>query len=305
MENPNRLAFTLIELLVVIAIIGILSGLIVVTMGGVTDKANIAKSQVFSNSLRNALMMNMVAQWSLDEGAGTIANDIWKHTYNGTLNGFSNTTAGYGDSNSDGWMSSSNCVSGTCLKFNGIGDYVSYSSPLLNATAATVCAWVKRNTYIQYAGFVSDYATGVSRNFILGYESPAGTVYFWVGDEGSSVDSVSFSSFTGGTWHYLCGSFVGSGRLAVYMDGVSQSSKTTTVARLGNVTSWSVGLGRYAGYFFNGSMDDARIYDAAIPVSQIKEQYYAGLNGLLANGAISQSEYSSRMLDFNSGYAKR
>lgn len=36
-------AFTLIELLVVIAIIGILSGLIIVTMSGATNSANDAK----------------------------------------------------------------------------------------------------------------------------------------------------------------------------------------------------------------------------------------------------------------------
>jgi prepilin-type N-terminal cleavage/methylation domain-containing protein len=58
MKKTVSIAFTLIELLVVIAIIGILSGLIVVTMNGVTQKANIAKAQVFSNSLRNALMLN-------------------------------------------------------------------------------------------------------------------------------------------------------------------------------------------------------------------------------------------------------
>jgi prepilin-type N-terminal cleavage/methylation domain-containing protein len=54
MNELIKKAFTLIELLVVIAIIGILSGLIVVSMGGVTQKANIAKAQVFSNSLKNA-----------------------------------------------------------------------------------------------------------------------------------------------------------------------------------------------------------------------------------------------------------
>ena len=49
MHKIKQLAFTLIELLVVIAVIGILSGLIVVSMSGVTNKATIAKAQVFSN----------------------------------------------------------------------------------------------------------------------------------------------------------------------------------------------------------------------------------------------------------------
>ena len=61
MNRFIKKAFTLIELLVVIAIIGILSGLIVVTMSGVTQKARIAKAQAFSNSLRNALCRRWVA----------------------------------------------------------------------------------------------------------------------------------------------------------------------------------------------------------------------------------------------------
>jgi hypothetical protein len=40
--------------------------------------------------------------------------------------------------------------------------------------------------------------------------------------------------------------------------------------------------------------DDVRIYNAVIPISQIKEQYYAGLNKLLANGAITKDEYLLR-----------
>ena len=64
----KRTAFTLIELLVVIAIIGILSGLIIVSVSGAAQKATIAKAQIFSNSLRNSLMMNMVAEFKLEIG---------------------------------------------------------------------------------------------------------------------------------------------------------------------------------------------------------------------------------------------
>jgi len=66
MHKIFRQAFTLIELLVVIAIIGILSGLIIVSMNGITNSATVAKAQVFSNSLRNALMMNLVSEWKFD-----------------------------------------------------------------------------------------------------------------------------------------------------------------------------------------------------------------------------------------------
>jgi hypothetical protein len=42
-------------------------------------------------------------------------------------------------------------------------------------------------------------------------------------------------------------------------------------------------------------LDDVKIYNAAIPISQVKEQYYAGLNNLLANGGITSEKYQNRI----------
>ncbi|MFA5013447.1 MAG: type II secretion system protein, partial [Candidatus Paceibacterota bacterium] len=83
-------AFTLIELLVVIAIIGILSALIIVGMNSTTQKATIAKAQVFSNSLRNSLMGNLISEWKFDQVNVPAANqtpDSWSGGNTGTLNG--------------------------------------------------------------------------------------------------------------------------------------------------------------------------------------------------------------------------
>jgi hypothetical protein len=48
-------------------------------------------------------------------------------------------------------------------------------------------------------------------------------------------------------------------------------------------------------YPWIGLMDEIRIFNAAMPTSQIKEQYYVGLNKLLANGGITQEEYQNRI----------
>jgi len=47
--------------------------------------------------------------------------------------------------------------------------------------------------------------------------------------------------------------------------------------------------------FFSGLIDDVRIYNAAIPISQIKEQYYEGLNNLLVTGGINKEEYIEKI----------
>ncbi|MDD2496408.1 MAG: fibrinogen-like YCDxxxxGGGW domain-containing protein [Tissierellia bacterium] len=53
----NKKAFTLIELLVVIAIIGILSGLIIISMNGATNSANDAKRKTNIDAIRKALII--------------------------------------------------------------------------------------------------------------------------------------------------------------------------------------------------------------------------------------------------------
>jgi hypothetical protein len=98
-------------------------------------------------------------------------------------------------------------------------------------------------------------------------------------------------------WHYLCGSFIHSGELAIYLDGVKKNKKTTTIAAIGPVKSTNCLIGRYNSYYLNGYLDDIRFYRKSIPLSQIKEQYYAGLNKLLANGGITRDEYAERIIE--------
>ncbi len=56
MKYNNKKGFTLIELLVVIAIIGILSGLIIVSMSGATNSANDARRKSNLDAIRKALV---------------------------------------------------------------------------------------------------------------------------------------------------------------------------------------------------------------------------------------------------------
>ncbi|MDD4358594.1 MAG: hypothetical protein PHY30_02135, partial [Candidatus Pacebacteria bacterium] len=48
---------------------------------------------------------------------------------------------------------------------------------------------------------------------------------------------------------------------------------------------------------FTGLLDDIHIYNTALSSSQIKQNYIAGLNSMLANGNISKDEYNQRISD--------
>jgi len=294
--NRKLLAFTLIELLVVIAIIGILSGLIIVTMNGVTQKANIAKAQVFSNSLRNALMMNIVGEWKFDEGSGTGANDTWSNVNNGTLYGFADTTSGYGDSHNSGWMSYSGCVYGTCLQFDGLDDYVSVANAnLQNFTSKTVIIWIKAPvSSLGYVGgyvFNNGYWTSPYGDIIYGYPNDNKLTIYLKNTAATAVSWYKIIALNENEWTQI--GYTWDGTNAWYIKNGEKLGKLAFSGTLGCSGS-NLFFGKYDAYF-KGMMDDIRVFNAAVPASQIKEQYYAGLNNLLISGNISIEEYLNRI----------
>lgn len=294
MSKLFKTAFTLIELLVVIAIIGILSGLIVVTMNGVTAKATIAKGQVFSNSLRNALILNLVSEWKLDEGSGSSTMDSWSRVNNGIL---------YGTTHLPVWKSGSDCVRGGCLLFDGTEDYINCgTNSSLNITdAITLESWAKyignhnsSSNYDQFfmvreGGYRGAYLFGFYGNKPMLYASHDGTTWTW-----NLYQDKVYGSTGDMNWHHYVATINKDSGARLYVDGTVIASDGTT----GTVKS-EVGANLYIGkrgtQYFEGYLDEVRIYNAAVPVSRIKEQYYSGLNNLLIKGGITKEEYLSRI----------
>jgi len=314
MSQLLKKAFTLIELLVVIAIIGILSGLIVVAMGGMSRQATIAKAQVFNNSMRNAMMADLDADITLD---GTF-NDTWSNN-TGTGTGATLTA-----------QTSANCVQNTCYSFNGgvggsgITDYVTLPdhANYTLSNQATAMVWVKGNA-TQNVGKVAfahwDAAnTGTTRGEWEIMGGAAGALRVIVSNDGTATTlakdySTSNAAFDG-NWHLVGFTFAPgttTGTLTLYIDGVVAAVPTPAVN--GNVPSFygggttggstalmSLGCNVNAGAFvsgtaFAGLLDDARLFDVTIPTSQIKELYFAGLTDLFHKGEITAQEYSQRV----------
>jgi len=286
--TKKQIAFTLIELLVVIAIIGILSGLIVVTMSGVTDKANIAKSQVFSNSLRNALMINLVAEWKLDQTNYPSSNqtpDSWG-SYTGALQGSGGTN--------NLPQLSTDCVYGSCLNFDGTDDRISVTNDasLNMISKITIQAWIKPTRLdITYQGIV--------------IKGPGSYGYHFMTFAGSYINKICPHARIGGVWNSTCISpalTLNKWNFVAWTYDASVGSRCyvgteyTTNGNTGAISYESddnlyIGYGRYGSQWFNGSIDNVRLYSENIPTSELMDHYYAGLNNLLAEGKITAGEY--------------
>ena len=295
MDKIFKTAFTLIELLVVIAIIGILSGLIVVTMNGVTQKANIAKAQVFSSSLRNALMLDMLSEWKFDQinyPSNNQTPDLW--------GGKTGTLYGSAGPQNLPQLQTSGCVSGNCLLFDGDDDYVQTTLCVgSRANNITIDGWVYTSGGTMQAIFAEQgsWTQGarlyIDSNNILRFIVFNGTTY-----EGFEVTSP-FANYLN-KWTYIAVTFKylseGNSPMAIYINGeLKQSAVRTSGAPNPATTNAQIGVWGDTSYNFNGKIDDIRVYNAILPTSMIKEQYYSGLNNLLSSGNISNAEYQSRL----------
>ena len=298
MNNKKKKSFTLIELLVVIVIIGILAGVIMISTSSSIDKANIAKLKLFEESVANDLAANMVSRWKLDDVSGTSASDAWSSN-TGTLSGFADTTAGYGDSNTSGWMSESNCISGTCLRFDGTNDYIGIlSQPSLHPTTEySITLWIKTGTLKEWSALIGTY-TFDSNDYLI-YQGGAGGTPIGVSFvDGIRKDVSSGLALVTGKWYYIAFTVKQKNSMRIYVDGVLKG--TTSISSTGNITTNNdpiriAGQGFGSPLWFDGSMDDIRIYNAAISSSQIKQNYIAGLDSLLSKGSISKENYNQRI----------
>jgi len=306
MNKLIKQAFTLIELLVVIAIIGILSGLIIVSMSGVTQKATIAKAQVFNNSLRNALMLNLVSEWKFDElitaTEGTSIQDSWGGINNGILDTYISTVDPVTN------KISTDCISGKCLSFDGVDDYVyisgsdSISSNLAITGAITLSVWTKFNDIGtnraimgrgRYRSSNGDYGYGISRR------NDTNAIKFDTYSTTTRDTLDSLFIFNDSSWHLITATWDGTTNTngkKIYIDGILDAQSTSLISTMGQPSyQFMIGVTAANTYFFNGLIDDVRIYNMAISISQIKEQYYAGLNSLLTKSSITKEEYNKKL----------
>ncbi|MFA7157142.1 MAG: LamG-like jellyroll fold domain-containing protein [Bacilli bacterium] len=300
-KNKNK-SFTLIELLVVIVIIGILAGVIMISTSSSIDKANIAKTQALSNTVQEELLLNLVSEWTFDEGTDQTINriatnndvkDTWGSN-NGTVNGNPQIKGG-GD-----------CVSGKCMSFDGQDDFVYFgtNNNLRMTASQTFSFWYKYNLVSDFdisrgllggSSFSSNincgHAIAININGYIFSDIYSGDPY------GNHRSDLRVSAPKDTNWHFIVSGYdTSTNKHFMYLDGVI---RTKTPGFLNYKIDWGNNAFRIANTsttsLLSGLIDDVRIYNAALSLSQIKQNYIAGLNSMLANGNISKEEYNERI----------
>jgi prepilin-type N-terminal cleavage/methylation domain-containing protein len=276
----KKLAFTLIELLVVIAVIGILSGLIVVSMSGTTQKATIAKAQVFSSSLKNALMANLISEWKFDSDA----NDSWGSN-NGSVVGATIV---------------SNCIYNNCYSFNG-SSYIDLSAGGGLENSFTMSLWFNSNSINTVQRIINWRPASGDNNeirFMLASSKLEAVIIHSSGSGTGYKDYLGSTTLSSNAWYFATISWDGT-NLKLYINGKEETPYTKNQDGLVVMTDTTrnrrFGAATAGVAYFSGMIDDVRIFKASIPFSQIKELYYSSLINLLIKGEINGQEYKERM----------
>jgi len=276
-------SFTLIELLVVIVIIGILAGVIIVSTSSSIGKANFAKAQAFSSTVQEELLLNLVSEWTFDNESN-LGEDTWGNN-DGIIIG---SVASEEDL----------CVFGKCAYFPGVvGNYiqVNNSSSLENINEITLSFWFKNYTTGTSQGPISK-IYGI-RPFWSIWLSNSRHYVWEVGDATLSYYRPAMNYiFNNDNWYYV--TIVQSNTNYVIYSNSEVALKNNDSCDFSETKSdrnLLIGSLTTTSYPFKGYIDDVRIYNGALSTSQIKQNYIAGLNSLLANNSISKQEYDQRL----------
>ncbi|MBS1645985.1 MAG: T9SS type A sorting domain-containing protein [Bacteroidetes bacterium] len=178
-------------------------------------------------------------------------------------------------------------IKGAALNFNGTNNYVPINEVI--SSDFTIEYWVKTTQTgggpqwysgigmvdAEVSGVVNDFGTAlVGNNFALGIGNPDVTI-------------TSTTSINDGNWHHVAGTWVMStGAMSVYVDGVLESTGTGSTNPRNAPAQIDIGRILTGINYFNGTIDEVRIWNRALCQGEIQNSMNAELKmpqtGLMA-----------------------
>jgi hypothetical protein len=216
---------------------------------------NNSRESVFSNEISITLpVMDLVAAYSFNEGSGTTVVDVTGNANDGTISGATRTTQGR---------------FGRALSFDGVNDVVRLqdSEDLDLTTGMTLEAWVYPTT--APTGWRTILHKEVDAYFLhagSNRNTPAAGGTF----NGVCCQVVyAPAPLAVRRWTHLAATYDGI-RLRLYINGAQVANRPVSGALETNTSPLSLGGNSPAGVYFQGRIDEARIYNRALTASEIQ-----------------------------------
>ncbi len=198
----------------------------------------------------------LVAEWKLDEGAGTDIYDTSGNDHHGTL-----INANLGTCWIDG-------MSDKALNFDSPTDYVEVNNVEgLTSGSFTGSCWFNLSSHVNAAGIVNKYS-GAQAGW--GIWNLAGGEIRYFAYDGTSSSARDTAPVSLNKWHHIAWVYNDTAETVdFYLDGdvvISQSSVNP-----GRMRS-TLEIGYYTAYL-DGKVDEVKIYDRALTISEILDYY--------------------------------
>ncbi len=200
----------------------------------------------------------LIGRWGLDEATGTVAYDMSGNGNDGVLT--NNPT-----------RATSTCWVGYCLDLNGTNNYVYVTNGgIFDLAKFSWTVWIKPS----WVSGVPSYNPAVValRNILntrmsMHIRSNYSNLDLW---NGSSLQSFPYT-FQPDDWYHIVFTY-NSGVATIYINGVAIGSNSFTQ---GSTTLLPLYIGSSDGTaeYFNGSIDDVRIYNRTLTATEVKNLY--------------------------------
>lgn len=247
----NRKAFTLIELLIVIAIIGLLAGIISVSLKVSRDKARVAAAKQFSSNIKHAIGSFLIGEWNFDDS--TLNDSAGKNN------------AWYAGGGTPVFVNGA--VSGKAVSLDGTHLVRVDDSPSLksNSGALTVEFWMYIKGTPDTVYVLNNEPT--TNSFTCFRNGGTGIYCLIYGSSTSRSAIFSYSNvFTLNQWFHIALTYDGksSSSAKMFINGKEYAPTWNLLQATGDAVGqiYGVYLGGDMATDFNGIVDDLRIYDS-------------------------------------------
>jgi len=196
--------------------------------------------------------------WKLNENSGTTAGDSSGNGYNGTVNSATWTTG----------------KSGSALHFDGTNDWVNLGNPSgLNFSGQiTIAAWIKATSTSSTRNIVAHgYTSSPKAEVRLRIDAGKYEVASWKGTTYGT--SATIPSGDVGNWVFLVGLYDGTA-WKLYRNGSLLASTNASTGAMTVGANWAIGArGTGNGRFFQGDIDEVRIFNTGLSGPQVTKLY--------------------------------
>jgi hypothetical protein len=206
--------------------------------------------------------------WKLDDGVTGDSQTV-----------YDSGSGGNNGSTVDGGGTALDCtVTGkrnTACSFDNVNDAITTVDQDFATGDFTVTGWFKSSNGSDAGSIISKFAATVDNGRVI---INNGNIEAWVDDDVAGNDVVIDSSqnWADGNWHHYA-FVVSSSDLELYLDGISRGTDTHDGSLDTNNATWTIGADNDgAAGFFDGQIDEVKLFTYAMTDEQVRNDYNAG-----------------------------